>query len=181
MIHRSFFHYKRDMAAWLAVGLYTALVLLSLPLTPFLWATLLSFLPFPLYFTPLLALLPPLGILISLLLRQDAPSRAKFGSLGGLALLSLWVLLLLAETPAEMLHLPEYGALSYLTLRALHPPSHRAYLLCFLFVLLVGSIDETLQSFLPNRVFELKDIGLNAFCGAVGLAARALVAIKPQA
>lgn len=107
-------------------------------------------------------------------------SVSLFWRMAGLVLLvvlSLLTVIPLAETPVETFHLLEYGALSYLTLQAAetHTRPPRSYLLCFVFVLLVGSVDEAVQSFVPSRFFHVKDILLNGLCGAIGLATTTLL------
>jgi len=73
---------------------------------------------------------------------------------------------------AEKLHVLEYGILGYLALRDLFKTDKHLfrdiiYVLCF--VLLVGSLDEGFQWFLPYRMFEVRDIVTNVLSGSLGI------------
>ena len=68
----------------------------------------------------------------------------------------LWLLLQLGTSPAERLHLAEYGLLGFFIFRALlldfsYP---KALLLAWGLACLLGAGDEGLQWLLPTRVFE---------------------------
>jgi len=184
--------------AWLMVGLYVAAIFITLPLTPLLWSVLSSYSQISFRFATSFALLLPFTGCAFFILRRsrDATRRVsttlwRMAGLVLLATLSLLTVILLAETPAETLHLLEYGGLSYFTLRAAKPKqsvgqqtlpaasTYRLYLLCFLFVLLVGSVDEAIQFILPNRIFQAKDILLNGLCGVIGLATTTLLQPSP--
>jgi hypothetical protein len=83
-----------------------------------------------------------------------------------------WLLLNLGRSPAERLHLAEYGLLSVLVLRALRIDWHGGgvYYLAWLIAGLLGAFDEVIQWALPNRVFEWKDVGLNIASSGLGMA-----------
>lgn len=83
-------------------------------------------------------------------------------------------------TPAERLHLLEYGGLSWLIVWALPRDMPRgAQVLWTLGIIsVVGTADEGIQWLLPNRVFEWKDVGLNIVSGAIGLGV--LMAARPS-
>ena len=77
----------------------------------------------------------------------------------------------LSQSPAERFHLAEYGLLSYLTFRACRlDASYGASLAIGLVIAsLLGAGDEFIQWSLPNRVFEWKDIWLNAGSSLLGM------------
>jgi len=77
----------------------------------------------------------------------------------------------LSRFPAERLHLLEYGLMSYLILRALQLDfdNGRAYAFSLALTTIVGLGDETVQWALPQRYFELKDVGLNAISALLAL------------
>lgn len=73
------------------------------------------------------------------------------------------------HNPEEAVHLLEYGLLAYFVFRAL---SHRirdwtVYVTGVMFVVLTGIADEFVQWLLPDRVWDYKDVGINALAGAV--------------
>lgn len=83
-------------------------------------------------------------------------------------------------TPAERLHLLEYGGLSWLIVWALPremAPGAQVFWTLGI-VSAVGTGDEGLQWLLPNRVFEWKDVGLNIVSGMIGLGV--LMALRYQ-
>jgi len=72
--------------------------------------------------------------------------------------LKLW------ERPEEAIHFLEYGLLGFLLFRALRHHIHdkSIYLTAFLIGGLVGIFDEVLQWMIPQRIWDMRDIGLNA-------------------
>ena len=124
------------------------------------------------------------------LARRRAPLRAwiVLAAAGAVYL----VLAVAMEVPQERLHLVEYGALAIL-LRAAFAESaavrprgaHSANvdLRSLLAATAIGWLDEAMQGILPNRMYDLRDVGFNALAAAVALGAAAAlrVAIEPAA
>jgi hypothetical protein len=75
------------------------------------------------------------------------------------------------ELPIEKVHFLEYGFLSFLVFRALHNDvkNKLLYPLSALIVFCLGFLDEGIQYLLPNRVYEFRDVMLNATSGVLGL------------
>ena len=70
----------------------------------------------------------------------------------------------------ERFHFIEYGLITFLFYRAWRPLEDPSIvILPALAALLVGTADEWLQWFIPNRVGELNDIFLNGIAIACGL------------
>lgn len=81
------------------------------------------------------------------------------------------------DSPEEKIHFIEYGVVALLA-DAAAPASWRArkrFLLCALFVLAAGWIDEGIQALLPSRVYDLRDVAYNATAGVIALLALAAV------
>ncbi len=74
---------------------------------------------------------------------------------------------------AEKIHLIEYGFLGFMFSSAINDKmgKFKTGLIAFLITALVGYVDEVIQYFLPNRVYDLRDVGFNALSGLFGLAA----------
>jgi VanZ family protein len=71
----------------------------------------------------------------------------------------------------ERVHFIEYGAIAFLFYRAFHPLGDAAiFILPMLAALIVGTFDEWLQWFIPNRVGEARDVFLNLVAIVCGLA-----------
>jgi len=66
--------------------------------------------------------------------------------------------------PEEKVHLFEYAVLGFLAARCFRSPWK-----AMLFVFLAGVGDEVFQYFLPERVFDLRDIFLNTVSGGGGV------------
>jgi len=91
-----------------------------------------------------------------------------------LVILSAVVLRTLVSSPIGRVHLVEYGLLAILILGALpRRPGVGRFLAAFAAASAVGLADETVQHFLPNRVFDWYDVGLNSAAALLGLFAAA--------
>jgi len=89
----------------------------------------------------------------------------------------VWLLGNLGQSPAERLHLAEYGFLSLFTYRALRidTPGVAAYFGGWAIASALGGVDEAIQWVLPERVFEWKDVGLNVVSSGLGMLVVAIV------
>ena len=84
-------------------------------------------------------------------------------------------------TPAERIHFLEYAILSLLWWRVLQHYSisnRQAYVSVFLITASLGSLDELIQFFLPNRYFGYDDIIRNVSGGILGITYLGLVEKK---
>ncbi len=160
---------------WGLVLAYTAFVYGTLAILPEVWEVLWASTQGRIdYLGVILMLLVGLVFFGSLALRCRKP--LPFLSAVPLAAAYTLLLLGLGDSPAERLHLAEYGLLSFLVLSALKIdlPLRRAYVLGWIIAVVLGSIDEGIQWTLPNRVFEWRDIGLNALSSGLGMAVIAI-------
>ena len=118
------------------------------------------------------------GMLVFLVMR----CRRFLPFVGLLVLCGVYVYLLfyLSRSPAERFHLVEYGLLGFFTFRALRldlPPGS-AYFIAWGIAIVLGMGDEGIQWVLPNRVFEWKDVGINALSSGLGLVAVAILDLE---
>lgn len=77
----------------------------------------------------------------------------------------------------EKTHIIEYGFLGWMALRDLSkggPVRLKGVLYAFIFVLIIGSLDEGFQKMLPWRVFEVRDMITNFISGVFGIVIYAL-------
>ncbi|MCI5064142.1 VanZ family protein [bacterium] len=88
--------------------------------------------------------------------------------LRGVCFCALLLVALSFDIPEERMHLVKYGLLGYLA----YWPSSRGALVGFFravgIALVVASIDETVQYFLPYRYGDLRDVGFGVLGGAFG-------------
>ena len=76
----------------------------------------------------------------------------------------------LASSPIGRVHLAEYALLAVLVVRALPgPPGAPHNGAGFLIASAIGLADETVQYFLPNRVFDWYDVALNVGASLLGV------------
>ena len=104
-------------------------------------------------------------IAIQMYRRKGLTSLVRLLLLGTLLL----TIILNLERPEERLHFLEYGLLGFLFVKAFNSTSVRTLTFSALLVTLVGSIDELIQGFLPNRVGDLRDVLMNAVGGLLGI------------
>ena len=106
---------------------------------------------------------------------KTRPGRAEISVALGVA--AVYLMVLLRMTLEERSHLFEYSIVAVLIYEALterarhgrHVPAPG--LVAILVTALAGAIDESIQAALPNRVFDIQDIGFNALAGLIAVAA----------
>ncbi len=112
------------------------------------------------------------------------PGKREFWVAAGVVAVYGFVILRMGIGPEERTHLIEYSIVSVLVYQALlerrrngrdvwHPA-----LLAIVLASVAGVIDELIQAVLPNRVFDIRDIGFNllaALMAVVGSAAVSFV------
>jgi len=90
-----------------------------------------------------------------------------------IACIYIFFTLKLWKRPEEAVHFLEYGLLGLFLFRALryHIDDKSVYLTAFLIGGLVGIFDEAFQWMMPRRIWDMRDIGLNALsCGLCQIA-----------
>lgn len=108
---------------------------------------------------------------------KSRPRGAEFGVGLGVAAAYLMVFVRMAIPVEERTHLIEYGVVAVFIYEALKERvSHGRRvpvpaLLTILVTSLIGTIDECIQAFLPNRVFDLRDILFNVLAGVMAVTA----------
>ena len=81
------------------------------------------------------------------------------------------------ETPEERTHLFEYGLVAIFIYRALIERRRngrripRPAVLAVVVSALLGWLDEGIQAILPNRVYDIRDVGFNALTGVMAVVA----------
>jgi len=75
--------------------------------------------------------------------------------------------------PEERIHFIQYGLMALLARRALewHWQPWQQYVGAFLIAAGAGWVDELIQGLLPNRVYDLRDVAINAVAALLALAA----------
>lgn len=81
------------------------------------------------------------------------------------------------SSPEEKLHFLEYGAVAVLAFFSMPSAwaAPRRFGFAAFFTLAAGWTDEGIQALLPNRYYDLRDVGFNALAGVMALGALALI------
>jgi len=130
------------------------------------------------------------GAVLVFVVRQR-PRWLELAVLGAFGVVYLLAILPLMGRPEEALHFVQYGVIGGLFYAALGARRGRlaaggrsegpgrswlvrpgaAALVAFLMTAAAGWIDEGIQHVLPERVYDLRDVGFNAAAGALAIAA----------
>lgn len=170
----------RSRLAWFAFLLLVLFILLTLPVGRPLVNTLVRTGWMPFLEGGLAALTVVLGT-GSLWHRRSRLDAVSAGMLAAAA-----AVLLAAATsvdlPGERLHFVQYGLLGVFAYHGLVEgrSSLRAGLTGWLLVAAVGWADEGIQYLLPGRVYDLRDMSMNAFGGLLGILVAAAWPQRPQ-
>lgn len=156
---------------WLAAGLFSVVIFLTLPLGPairdFLYDTFGKW--FVIYFvgTTLAAGLVAAFIVVFRRERRFHPLRMAW--LVAIGCLYWWFLKRTFQVPIESVHFIEYGILSVLVYRALRESFDETWIFVVssLVTYTVGMVDELIQWALPNRVGAMRDVLFNAVSGVL--------------
>ncbi len=90
-----------------------------------------------------------------------------------LILIAFFLVMRFLRYPVERIHLIEYsifGALFFWTMSIYGLSLLASYAITVFVILLVGSADEIVQSFIPTRFFDFRDILINFQSGILGAA-----------
>ena len=87
-----------------------------------------------------------------------------------LPLLFIGALALNLPIAEERVHFLQYGLLGVLVVATNRHPARLQLVAMVLFVVTVGCVDELIQWWLPNRVGDWRDVGMNALAGTLGVA-----------
>ena len=155
---------------------YVMLLLGSTPFVPPFWFFLESHFPWYQILPQLLAALLVV-VLLCYLPKKSMHRVGGFSLFVGLLFYSMSRL----QRPVERIHFIEYGALSFFLFRRFRhgirsPWCHGASALG---AFGIGIVDELFQGFLPNRVYDPRDIWINLWAGGLGMIISAYV-LTPQ-
>ena len=105
-----------------------------------------------------------LVLLFVLFFRLKIRSFSNYFWLLAVAILYIYFTLKLWKVPVEAVHFLEYGLLGFFLFGALrfHINNRCIYFIAFLSGSLVGIFDEILQWIVPLRLWDIRDVGLNA-------------------
>lgn len=119
-------------------------------------------------------------MLYVLVFRLKVRSAFNYFWLVVVAFLYVYCISKFQRAPAEAVHFLEYGLLGILLFRALshHVKDKSIYFTAALIALWAGIVDEFIQWVTPMRLWEFRDVGLNALSGSLALIGLWMV-VKP--
>ena len=122
------------------------------------------------------------GLLIVVRWAKAGPGRREIGA--GVGVMAVYLVTLIRlPIPEARSHLFEYGLVAMLIYQALLERRGNGRrvpipsLLAAVATALLGWVDEGIQWFLPNRVYDLVDVGLNAAFGLIAIVASLFVGL----
>jgi choline-sulfatase len=166
--------FKRKRAGrWVVAALYTASVFLLIPLVYPMWNTIVRLLTVPGAVRAVNTAVPVIGVLATVAILAVVRERRLSSYLWLAAVVGGYgyLLTLHCEYPVERAHLIQYSVLAYVLHRALKTDcSDRTSLIAAaVLTMLVGTCDEVVQHFVPNRSCTFADMVTNWLAGGLGL------------
>lgn len=165
------------LSRWSFLVYYTSFILVTLPLTPLIWTTIRRWIGRSAA-TILIIVLFLAAILFAFKVIRVLIKRNQWNWWRGSVLVACFLIFFqffrFVDTPVEQIHFFEYGFLSFLACRCAEStwPRLEYWLLRFAvwgFAVVFGTLDEWIQYMLPNRVGDIRDVGLNALAALFGL------------
>ena len=162
----------KTWSAWVAVGLWSLLIFLTIPLARKIselvsaqWGR--SLFTYLVLLTIGVALLAVIGQVIRHRLSLSAQRLLWLVLIAGT--FTGYTLLLGKRSPEESVHFIQYGVLSVLVYRALTIKRRdiSVYFSAAVICGIIGTVDEFIQWLVPDRHWDLRDIGINLFAAAM--------------
>ena len=176
----SFFSSRRERRLWSALAIVLVAIYATLGNAPEIAAMLRErkSLTGTMFVVFLVAL-----VVISVLFIRRRPGRAEIAAGAGILIVYLlaWIRIGVA-TPEERTHLFEYSLVAALVHEALLERRENGRrvpvpaILALVISILLGWLDEGIQSLLPNRVYDTIDILFNALAATMIIGARSILA-----
>ena len=153
---------------WILIIFYVIFIYVSLPFFPAFITTLRGFISKELLNLISLALTILFFLILSLWIYKK-----KYNSRQFLLIISPLVLLtylsLSLDVWVERIHFVEYAFLGLLISRAVNVTNLQSIIFTGCLVTLIGTVDEIIQWFLPNRFGDMRDVFMNSVGGLSGL------------
>ena len=153
---------------WILIVIYVLFIYVSLPFLPSLISTLRGFISKELLNLLSLVMSISFFLLLSVWV-YNKQYKAKQFLLIISPLLLLTYLSLSLDVWVERIHFVEYAVLGLLISRTVNVNTLQGIIYSGFLVTLIGSVDEIIQWFLPNRVGDMRDVFMNSVGGLSGL------------
>jgi len=153
---------------WVLIIIYVLLIYVSLPFFPAFISTLRGFISKELLNILSLALSISFFLLLSVWIYKKKYKAKQFLLIIS-PLLLLTYLSLSLDVWVERIHFIEYAFLGLLISHAVNVRTLHEIIYTGCLVTLIGTVDEIIQWFLPNRVGDMRDVFMNSVGGLSGL------------
>lgn len=163
----------RPRHPWLALALYTAAIYLLLPLAPPIGLTLARTAVGRWLLGPGLTVIVGVAAAVTAfaLFRRRAPAWT-YPALACAAIAYAVAFSWLTARRLERTHLPEYGVAAWFAWRAVAPRMSgtvTGYAAAAILGAAIGLGDELLQAIVPGRVYDIRDVAMNALGALLGV------------
>ena len=163
---------ERPRHPWLALSLYTAAIYTLLPLAPPIGRALTRTTIGHWLFGPgLTVIVAALAAILSVVLYRRRAAGWTYPTLLCAAVVYAVAFSWLRAQRLERTHLPEYGIAAWLAWRAVAPllPGRvPGYVAAAVLAAAIGLGDELLQAITPGRVYDIRDVAMNALGSVLG-------------
>ena len=153
---------------WILIIIYVIFIYVSLPFFPIFITTLRGFISKELLNLISLALTISFFLILSVWIYKKKYETKKFLLIIS-PLLLLTYLSISLDVWVERIHFVEYAFLGLLISRTVKVIHLRVFIYQGFLVTLIGSVDEIIQWFLPNRVGDMRDVFMNSVGGFSGV------------
>jgi hypothetical protein len=158
---------------WVALALYTAAIYLLLPLAPPIGLALARTAVGRWVLGPgLTVIVATLAAVLGVVLYRRRAPGWTYPTLVAAAIVYAVAFSWLRAQRLERTHLPEYGVAAWLAWRAvapLVPGAVPGYVAAALLGAAIGLGDELLQAVVPGRVYDIRDVAMNALGAVLGI------------
>jgi VanZ family protein len=162
---------SRNSAAWLAVAAFITFIFATIPLARIIQKYIYAYAgkEFFTYFVIASIIVLLCVVMYVLIFRFRTRNPSQFAWLLTSCGILIYFTLGLGRHPEEAVHFLEYGILTLLVYHALGSSimDRSIFGTSVLIVVLVGIMDEFIQWLLPSRVWDYRDIGLNALASVI--------------
>jgi hypothetical protein len=109
------------------------------------------------------------GVFFFLIFKLKVHSASNYLWLIAISSIYFFSVLKFCKNPIETIHFLEYGILGFFLFKALSNNVHdrSIYFTAMFFGLFIGTIDELIQWTIPKRLWDFRDVGLNALSGVL--------------
>ncbi len=153
---------------WILIIIYVIFIYVSLPFFPAFITTLRGLISKELLNLISLALTISFFLILSVWIYKKKYETKKFLLIIS-PLLLLTYLSISLDVWVERIHFVEYAFLGLLISRTVKVINLKGIIYAGSLVTLIGSVDEIIQWFLPNRVGDMRDVFMNSFGGLSGV------------